>query len=198
MGPDDFPQGCEPEFRSSGFGVRGTRSGTPCWLTLRLLPNRPQPSGSQVQLRSRLKSGSQAPLAKRPVGSKAAHAAEAGNSNVKRWAPSHKQTRSSVRTASVMTAFPQQAVIRQDRLPWGGDVSRALASSAGKASLLRGRCYPDKPHFKKRTASVDQEFGQALECGQYSEQKPGFLDFFTLPNNGTQEKEHRTSKRGEE
>ena len=40
--------------------------------TPRLLPNRPQPSGSQFQLRSRLKSSSQVPPAIRPVGSEAA------------------------------------------------------------------------------------------------------------------------------
>ena len=51
-------------------------------LTLQKLPNRPQPSSSQAQLQIRLKSSSPVPFAKRPVGSKAAHAAEAGIRNV--------------------------------------------------------------------------------------------------------------------
>ena len=55
-------------------------------LTLRLLPNRPQPIRSQAQLQIRLKSSSQAPPAIRPVGSKAAQrAAAAGNSDVIGW-----------------------------------------------------------------------------------------------------------------
>ena len=41
-----------------------------------------KPSGSQAQLFPRLKSGSHAPFATKPVGSEAAHAAEAGNSYV--------------------------------------------------------------------------------------------------------------------
>ena len=54
-------------------------------LTPQLLPNRPQPPGSQTQLLSRLKSGSQAPPAIRPVGTEAAHAAAAGNRFVNCW-----------------------------------------------------------------------------------------------------------------
>jgi hypothetical protein len=48
--------------------ARLTTEVTHCPITIRLLPNRPQPLGSQAQLQTLLKSGSYAPFRERPVG----------------------------------------------------------------------------------------------------------------------------------
>jgi hypothetical protein len=79
------------------------------WHNVLRLLNRPQTYGFQAQLLSRLKAGSQAPPAIRPVGTKAAKAAGASNFLVNGWLP--PQTRTNPPFCRVAFSRPPPATV---------------------------------------------------------------------------------------
>ena len=95
------------------------------------LLNRPKPFRSQAQLLSRLKSGSPAPYAIRPVGTKAAAGGRSQQLFVKRWAPRRTLSHSRIRPTLVRTTGSQQAVILRTRLSQRGTRVNRVCSRRG-------------------------------------------------------------------